>query len=173
MNQKKIRALRHIRRFNYHSCNQYESVAEHSFFVALLAYEIALNINLSDVRFAMDCMHAALMHDTEEAVLGDIPYLVRRRFMSREASAIALAELGVGYNWSSTVEAVVEFADAYELKMYLEDERQSGNNQLYQIECETMGRLHRSPIAEGIKHEWIGRLLMVPTSSLPEDLLHE
>lgn len=165
-----MRALRQVRRFNQHQCSSYESVAEHSFFTGLLAYQLAQDLGMSTPAL---CLVAALLHDADEAVLGDIPFLVRRRFMPPEAEREALAELGIAYDFSPQIMDVVRFADAYELKMYLEEERWAGNSTLGVIEQETMYRLLHSPgVDAGVRSRWIARLDRVQELPVTEELLH-
>jgi hypothetical protein len=118
-------------------------------------------------------LRAALIHDTDEAVLGDVPFLVRRRFLTRQVEEAARRELGVDFNWTPAIQTVVDFADIVELKLYLEDERRSGNNSMYRIEQETMGRMIASTVYIEIKDKWLQRVERVPTVAITEDLLHE
>jgi len=146
----KTRALLNIRRFNFERCNHYISVAEHSFYVTLLTREL---VKIMDLRrpfpaYPDTCQDAALLHDLTEAVLGDIPYLVRKS-MDPKALAdlefLAEKELDIVGQLAcpSSVLAVVAYADALELAIYLKEERESGNETLLDIERETWGRLVR------------------------------
>lgn len=143
MDQRKIRALRNVRRFNFEHCNRYQSVAEHSYFVAVLAMELAVRAMMPPPKVA-SVIEAALMHDVTEAVTGDIPYLVRRsmdRVALAEIEHRAANELKVDASYPLDVIWVVDYADALELAMYLKEERESGNRSLIDIERETRRRL--------------------------------
>lgn len=168
MNIRKIRALRHIRRFNFHNCNKYQNVAEHSFFVGILAYYIMLGWRPEKAALAMA---VALHHDIAEAVTGDIPYLVRQRLEMKEIDQEAMEELDVSRFAADTdIVEVIDFADAFELKLYLEEERRSGNNSLYEIECETYHRLFKYKVPNAV--DWVKMLDPMPASNF-KGLLHE
>lgn len=139
MDQSKVRALRHIRRFNFEYCNRYETVAEHSLFVSLLAMDAAHILNM-DVGLAVI---AAMLHDAPEAVTGDIPFLVKRAISNaEEIDYRAAAELGIGPAVDEYQE-LVGYCDAMELAMYIQEEQASGNKTLDTIYAETLARLVR------------------------------
>lgn len=147
MDQRKSRALQHVRRFNFERCNRYQSVAEHSLLVALLCYDAAAEMGL-DEREREAAAVAGMSHDLAEAVTGDIPYLVRRELGAREVDALdskALHELGAR-PVETRFRPLVEFCDALELLMYLKEEAESGNVSLARIEGETMRRLRVHPL---------------------------
>lgn len=180
MNIKKARNLRHIRRFNFHNCNKYESVAEHSFFVTVLARTIAILCNYSQNAISL-VVDVALYHDIEEAVTGDIPYLVRKQIPNmKEIESMARVELEMNKPGKlgeakemDEVKAIVEFADAMELKLYLEEERNSGNMALYDIERETWKRLQDIDLPNpSVKNEILMNLERVRPKDDPDYLSH-
>lgn len=143
LNIKKIRALANVRRFNFEHCIRYQSVAEHSLFVAMIAREIAKLVpcmcNPFDER---DVLEYSIFHDAEEAVTGDFPFLVKRYIrdqveMLEEKARVELGLDPVGQRPS--VNHVVKLADIVELKLYLEEERKMGNTTLFNIEEESWG----------------------------------
>jgi hypothetical protein len=145
MDQVKLRALQCVRRFNFERMNRYQSVAEHSFFVALLAWEAAgiLNLKYEDVEALVV---AALLHDAPEAATGDIPHLVKAALPTQAVKELedrARKELGLPMFLvvSEEVVSVVEFCDVLELAMYLREEAGSGNSLSRDIRYETHGRL--------------------------------
>jgi len=152
LNHRKIRALRHTYRFNFHHVNSRQNVAEHSFYVAIYAREFAKIIFSNDSFSVAQTVKMALEHDFEEAIIGDIPYLIRKQMsdsLLKELNTKAMDELGVHIEEDmkySQIKSIVDFADAFELKIYLEEERKSGNVGLYQIERETYKRLIDSPL---------------------------
>ena len=179
MNIKTTRSLRHIRRFNFHHCNKYESVAEHSFFVSLIAYELAKELGC-DRNLILAITTLAMMHDIEESVIGDIPFLIRRKIKNLDEIELeARKELDHGnpnlYGYdNSMIVNVVAFADTYELKLYLEEERRSGNMSLYEIERETWGRLHNIKLPDHkVMSKWMRKLEIVKPAKIPEFLTHE
>lgn len=163
MNIKKLRALRWVRRFNFHQCANYQSVAEHSFFVALLAYE--LGRVLCGAEFGLKAMYRALLHDAIEAVTGDVPYLIRQQGILHAVETMAWREIDVEISsFDLNIDLIVGLADAVDLKMYLEEERRCGNRGLVVIEAETMYRI------EGLCGEVTGVMLKSRTR-LMETLL--
>lgn len=135
MKIRKLRALRHIRRFNFHHCNRPTSVAEHSFFVALIAMELFPN--------DPTVLEAALLHDAEEACTGDIGHLIRKRLDMKTIDQRAAYELGLNMRDAGhRVNDAVMLCDLVELKIYLEEERMSGNLHLSEIESEVMGGIN-------------------------------
>ena len=63
--------MAHINRFSSMPLHHYETVAEHSFFVALYAYGIAIDLELSaQAKYLV--LAKALVHDIDESITGDI-----------------------------------------------------------------------------------------------------
>jgi hypothetical protein len=163
MDQVKLRALRHVRRFNFEHCNKYETVAEHSLFVALLAMDACRVLGLEPAQYIRE----ALLHDAEEAVTGDIPYLVRRALQGAELASLdarAAGELGVEHEAVGRPEVVL-YCDALELATYLREEVSSGNAALWQIYRETVGRLVRSQLW-GPLSTWTSTILKTTADDL-------
>jgi 5'-deoxynucleotidase YfbR-like HD superfamily hydrolase len=134
----------------------------------MLAYYIMLEMNES---LAPKAMIYAMHHDAAEAVTGDIPYLVREQLKMARIDIEAKEELGIEEPLVNTaIREVVKFADAFELKLYLEEERRSGNNSLYEIECETYHRLFKYDVPN--KVGWLQMLDPMPESNF-KGLLHE
>jgi len=149
-------------------------VAEHSFFVALLAADMSVDLQFEGKkRLALISM--ALVHDIAEAVTGDIGYLVKKHLGNiSNIENVALHEIGVTpFQEDDQLVQTILFLDCYELKLYLEEERLSGNHGLWQIECETMGRLNQIDIGnKAVRDKWIGMLKSVPPHDLPEEMSH-
>lgn len=143
MDLRKSRSLMYVRRLNFERCNRYESVAEHSFYVGIIAYQLACAIGL-DESSARYCLKMGLMHDLPEAVIGDIPFLTRRAM--GKTVCVGLDDLGaveIGVNLGTDRETleIVQIADALEFALYLKEELLSGNRALTDIYMETLGRL--------------------------------
>lgn len=143
MDLKKSRSLMYVRRLNFERCNRYENVAEHSFYVGIIAYQLACAIGLGETE-ARYCLKMGLMHDLPEAVTGDIPFLTRRAM--GETVCVGLdhlgaEEMGVNLGTDRQTLEIVQIADILEFAMYLKEEIRSGNYALTDIYTETLGRL--------------------------------
>src|SRR3990167_5644900 len=78
---RELTPLRHIKRFQQHATVVPISVAEHSFYVALIAG--AFTSQLQRVGVEIDralVIEGALWHDACEAFMGDVPHPVTRQF---------------------------------------------------------------------------------------------
>lgn len=160
MDLKKSRSLMYIRRLNYERCNRYENVAEHSFYVGIMAYQLACAVGLDEAE-ARYCLKMGLMHDLAEAVTGDIPFLTRRALGAVACAGLdTLGEQEIGVNLGTdrqTLE-IVQIADALEFALYLKEELQSGNHVLADIYAETLGRLIQYKECKGYR-EYIEHVL--------------
>ena len=140
---KKSRSLMYVRRLNYERCNRYENVAEHSFYVGIMAYQLACAVGLGETE-ARYCLKMGLMHDLAEAVTGDIPFLTRRALGAVACAGLDTLgeqEIGIDLGTDRQTLEIVQIADALEFALYLKEELQSGNHQLQDIYAETLGRL--------------------------------
>ena len=98
LDHRKIRALRHVYRFNFHHVNSRQNVAEHSFYVSIYAGEFAKIIFKNDSFLVAQTVKRALEHDFEEAIIGDISFLVRRQLSFDTLLKLnnkAMVELGI------------------------------------------------------------------------------
>lgn len=163
VNQKKLRALANIKRLSMYRCNKEQSVAEHSFYTANIAFHLAIDIFLNLEQALSLCYHA-LLHDSTEAIIGDINHVVKMKMDENALFELEeMAEFEIGYHppisqLTDMEKEILEFADVYELKMYLEEERRSGNSLLFKIEQESYGRLLKSKIPDENKKKWISEL---------------
>lgn len=164
---RKVRSLMYVRRLNFERCNRYENVAEHSFYVGVMAYRIAIDQELGEEE-ARYCLKMGLMHDMPEAVTGDIPFLVRRA-MGKMAvvglDEMGAKELNISLGTDSRTLEIVKLADILEFALYLKEETVSGNRHLQPIYCETLGRLLEYLEMYG---DSIENILGVPRSTILE-----
>lgn len=141
----------YIRRLNFERCNRYENVAEHSFYVGIIAYQLAYAVGLDETE-ARYCLKMGLMHDLAEAVTGDIPFLTRRALGKVTCAGIDLLgeqEIGINLGTNRQTLEIVQIADTLEFALYLKEELRSGNHQLQDIYAETLGRLVQYKDCEG------------------------
>lgn len=153
MDLKKSRSLMYVRRLNFERCNRYENVAEHSFYVGIMAYQLACAIDLDEAE-ARYCLKMGLMHDLPEAVTGDIPFLTRRALGTTVCAGLddlGGKEIGVDLGTDRQTLEIVQIADALEFALYLKEELQSGNHALMDIYAETLGRLLQYKDCEGYR----------------------
>lgn len=153
MDLKKSRSLMYVRRLNYERCNRYENVAEHSFYVGIMAYQLACAVGFDEAE-ARYCLKMGLMHDLAEAVTGDIPFLTRRALGAVTCAGLDTLgeqEIGVDLGTDRQTLEIVQIADALEFALYLKEELQSGNHALADIYAETLGRLIQYKECDGYR----------------------
>jgi 5'-deoxynucleotidase YfbR-like HD superfamily hydrolase len=141
---RELTALRHIKRFQQHGILAPISVAEHSFYVAILGAVYARQLQQEGVPVDVAAViEAGLWHDAPEAVLGDTPHPVHRRWPAI-GQAVSTAENEVyrryielaGLPPTSQIEAgslealLVKLADWAELVLFEAEERLMGNRSI-------------------------------------------
>jgi 5'-deoxynucleotidase len=193
----KMRGLNHVRRWNFHPTTRDENVAEHSFWVVFIAMVLeskAYGINDIDV----SVMLAALLHDAEESITGDLPSLVKRFTPWNGVEEKARAELfGVGgsmppdtpvYREShvfndlcdmSKSNTLIRMADTMSALLFATEQVKCGNLMFTDIEKECLGSVrtlvHR---AEERLAQAASQLLMdmgyasLPSKDLPQGMSH-
>ncbi len=128
-----IRVLQHVPRWGIIRTIRQQSVAEHSYYVALYATYIAkeLKMRQQDINWITQY---ALTHDFEEMISGDIPTPYKQHLKVMNDSIFKQtkeASLSVQAN-QTTLEKycieVIKVADLFEACMYLSDEVEMGNN---------------------------------------------
>jgi 5'-deoxynucleotidase YfbR-like HD superfamily hydrolase len=174
INHRLIRNLRWVRRFNFHSINHEQNVAEHSFFVGLLAYDLGLVFN--GEMYAFRCMKTALYHDLEESVTSDIPFLVKRyldtQFIERTARKMINIKDIHKDNFDDSILSIVRLADIVEMKLFLEEERRTGNMSLYEIEQEAFYLLVHSSAPKVCIDAAYELVQSIPQKPITDDLIH-
>ena len=106
-----------------------ETVADHSFEAAIIAYYLAVKLREKGISLNPD--HAAvlaLFHDAGESILGDLPKWATERINKREAEKEAFDEFGFGkdlfieFKEQKTIESkIAKLSDR--LSTYLQSER--------------------------------------------------
>lgn len=175
---RQIRGLRYVQRFNFHNVNRMQNVAEHSFFVA---YYALIAGNLVPDLDTGQLVTFALLHDAEESLTGDIPHLVKKkiRYQMTEIEYRARIELkiqGIKFNSTSKdirYQQIVDFLDLWELKIYLEEERLSGNMHLMEIEEEICEQVQEHICPVEVKRYFINHMEVVKAKRTPDILSHE
>lgn len=150
----RIRRLRNVKRFNTIPIMSSQNIADHSYFTAIIAMDLARKIQ-TETGYALNLerlLQKALLHDVEEAFTGDIPHpikrmteytksffedlalLVRNRFLPEWIREIAsLSKTGQEGH-------IVKLADYIELYIYCVEERLLGNRSYQLVETKAVCR---------------------------------
>lgn len=110
--------LMQVKRYPISYMNRDQSVAEHSFGVALIVME--LTKTLRDRELAEAALEYALVHDAEEVYTGDIPSSFKRVLREHAPNVSVLLD-GRQDNIPDEVKAVVKLADYLEAIYYLRE----------------------------------------------------
>lgn len=140
------RVLQHVPRWAIIRTIRQQSVAEHSYYVAMYATFIANHIKMkkSDVNWITQY---ALTHDFEEMISGDIPTPYKRHFRLDDDYMMTIPrEMASSIQTNNTTLEkycieVVKVADIFEACMYLADEIAMGNTTvhiLFATLCKTL-----------------------------------
>jgi len=130
-----------------------QSVAEHSFFVALYAHDIALLINQTPAGNTCNydlgrLQRLALIHDAEEAITGDTPGPIKRSLYRDDADEIVAKMVQRRfphdpYTPSNEERAIIRTASLLEETLYLAGEVQMGNRAAEAVFRRSTERLYR------------------------------
>lgn len=107
-----------------------QSVAEHSFNVAILADRIAVHwFGIDDPGTLYNINRYALRHDRPEALSGDIPSIVKDLFDEDELEARYMDLIPDLAQWRSAegIKFIVKLADRIEAEIFLRMEESMGN----------------------------------------------
>lgn len=117
-------------------CNQ--SVAEHSFYVALYAQQFAQLIQWTGDYGEL--LHTALLHDVEECFISDIPGPVKQQVVNRgKYTDFVYEELKKRFDTSlwplstDEINAIIKIADELEGIFHLGNEIQMGNSMVNKV----------------------------------------
>jgi len=153
----KMTRLKDTFRYSAQSVIVRESVAEHSFWVAMIGATIAWEVEPNS---AADVALKGIFHDIEECMTGDlvrdmkyateefrdVVKQLERQFLSGLESGLGL----VGHHMFSTWETakqwrtgeIVALADALSVMAYCVQERELGNTKLYEIHDNVVQLIH-------------------------------
>lgn len=106
--------LQDVKRWAMMDVLREQSVAEHSFNVALIAVEYATRTNRTSLQVA--AMAAAMIHDLFEVFTGDVPTPVKRAYGIKDPDFKFNSFYAV---WSDSVVEIVKMADIIEAAVYL------------------------------------------------------
>ena len=136
---RELTALRHIKRFQQNACVRPISVAEHSFYVGIIAYQYADELCKRGIEVDRNAACVAGMHhDLEEALTTDLPHQIKRssdglydawelleaRVQGMLGLIMAMPQMPAK---NTLLDLVVRVADWTELVLYVCEERLMGN----------------------------------------------
>jgi 5'-deoxynucleotidase len=146
MNLKKLRALSHSWRWNYHPRIRQESVAEHSYWTAVYVLRMLKDDDFSGHEI-LQVVKYALFHDAAEAITGDLPGPVKRKRDWDEVESAALAEMEYREPFLTIPEKrIVKAADLVSALVFADEEVRMGNWYFKQIRAELLYALHEMHI---------------------------
>lgn len=149
--------LSRVRRWGIVPTIQSQSVAEHSFYVALMASRLAALIRWQATNQDLFNLNRwALLHDSLEAATGDIPTPVKKHLTElKSAEHKLMSEMGTEFTrlrsqveraeaskWVEIAE-IVSFADSVEALAFLHTEHMLGNKAVGQVAAEIRARVDR------------------------------
>lgn len=130
-----FRVLSHVPRWAIIRTIKQQNVAEHSYYVAIYAKEIAEFVNLDKDEVPL-LVWVALLHDAEEMVTGDIPTPSKERHLHIQRYQI-LRDVEIGLspdtNLSLAAHKILKIADCFEAIMFLVDEQYIGNITVFEL----------------------------------------
>jgi len=109
-----------------------QSVAEHSYFVAMMTPRLLREYGYDDPEFILSATEYALMHDRDEVLSGDIATPIKKRIQSDVFGAIA-EEFGLKVEADDAVKAAVKVLDLFEAALFLAEEVAMGNGRVVDI----------------------------------------
>ena len=121
-------------RYNNRSHLQEESVAEHSFFVALFALKIVQALHLPE-ELELRVLRLAVLHDCAESLTSDIPHNVKKMYPDFAAFLKTVEDKYYSKNWpyykdkleDRLAEVIVKLADNYSVLQFCINEQRLGN----------------------------------------------
>lgn len=148
------RMMQRVPRWGIVPTIQRQSVAEHSFFVAAMAHRIALVIQWRGSEWDYTTLNRwALLHDSLEAVTGDVPTPIKKHLGELKSAEHHLnteicREFQTLKEWmgskdvrAAAIERIVSFADSIEAVCFLHTEHLLGNTAVSAVVREIKQRI--------------------------------
>lgn len=146
MFERELRDVSHVFRWGTSRAIHRQSVADHSYYVAIYSDQIATQIDWQGDRAAL--MRYALWHDVEETVTGDIVGPVKRVIKSSSLSTLATDHLYQRFpdgEWlkpdDQDIKKIVALANVVEEIFWLASEMQMGNMTLRAVYINSQSRM--------------------------------
>jgi 5'-deoxynucleotidase YfbR-like HD superfamily hydrolase len=146
--QRELRDLAYVPRWSIVRVAKPQSVAEHSYYTAMYAYQVADLIEWKGDRYVLILM--ALWHDVEECFTGDIPGPIKHRLIDMKANDAVCAMMNsrFGSEWSyfppDGSPQIIKVASLIDDAMFLAGEIQRGNEACRAAWMHVMPRLQKA-----------------------------
>jgi putative nucleotidyltransferase with HDIG domain len=145
MFEREYRDLAFVPRWGIARTIRTQSVAEHSFYVAIYAEQLGYWLGFDEGFLA----HAALYHDIDECFMSDIPGPVKRNISDKEKmGAYRFSEtqrrFGPQLILSDEIKSIIKCADLLDECFFLTDEIELGNKSVTPFLVNSMERLNRA-----------------------------
>ena len=106
----------HVSRWNIVNVSRHQSVAEHTFNVCMIARRLCKELSLDDVLI----IKAALEHDLDEVIFGDLPSPIKAELMSKGVNINALVANEMRH-LTQQQKIVIKVADLLDAVLFLQD----------------------------------------------------
>lgn len=143
------RTLQYVRRWGIVRTIREQSVAEHSYYVALIADRIARKLGIQDPERLYRLGRIALLHDRIEVATGDIPGTVKmtdpslaigvKRYENDMKKELKFQE--EDETDDEVLRHIIKFADSMEALLFLEEEQALGNTMVADIKSQLVDRM--------------------------------
>lgn len=141
-----------VKRWSVVSTLRQQSLAEHSFNVALMADRIATNwFGIQDKWVRFEVYDYAIKHDRKEAITGDFPSYIKRFVDELAIDEHYAEEFGIELEAGKTIRHIVKIADYMDAIIYLDMEMAHGNKSVLALRTDLRNRFETWCDANGHK----------------------
>lgn len=126
------RNLADVRRWAIVRTIRQQSVAEHSYFVALMMPKLLRECGYSDPDFILRAVEYALVHDRDEVLSGDVATPIKKRIKEGVFDAVA-EEFGLKADADEDIKLATKVLDLFEAALFLAEEIAMGNGRVVDI----------------------------------------
>ena len=128
------RNLADIRRWSIVRTTRQQSVAEHSYYVALLVPRLLRQYGFEDAETIAKATEYALMHDMSEVLTGDVATPIKKRLPPDIFDAMS-TEFGMTpADPGPVIKAAVKVVDLFEASAFLAEEIAIGNGRVFDVQ---------------------------------------